>query len=133
MWGGSKTAGVWVWVVRESDCRLPSEPAFTTRSDVTCHTSQPQMSLLTKQNRITVKQFAAVPALLSLPAVQRAPPSVPDASFRWDDGGINLSEGCLVTKTVKYTHQLVHWVNAVRGGDPSDVVGGHFKGRPNCD
>jgi hypothetical protein len=80
--------------------------------------------MLTKDHRLTVKQFAAVPGLLNLPAIQRAPASVSnEPSFRGVDGGVDLSEGCLVTKSIKYTHQLAHWVNAVRNGDPSEVVG----------
>jgi hypothetical protein len=81
------------------------------------------MSLLTKQNRLTVKQFASVPALLDLPDIQRAPPTISGiSSFRGVEAGIDLSEGCFVTKSVKYTHQLVHWVNAVRSGDDEDLV-----------
>ena len=73
------------------------------------------MSLLTREDRISVKPFARVPALLDLPAIQRAPASVSDvSSSRGPAGGVDLSEGCLITKTIKYTHQLAHWVNAVR-------------------
>jgi len=71
--------------------------------------------MLTKEARISVKPFARVPALLDLPVIQRAPASVFDvSSSRGSTGGVDLSEGCLITKAIKYTHQLVHWVNAVQ-------------------
>jgi hypothetical protein len=38
------------------------------------------------------------------------------------EDGVDLAEGCIVTKTIKYTHQLAHWINAVHSGDPKDVV-----------
>jgi hypothetical protein len=81
------------------------------------------MSLVTDQRRITVKKFAAVPALLDLDEIQRQPASVSRvSSFRGANDGVDLDEGCMLTKSVKYTHQLARWVNAVRGGDPSEVV-----------
>ena len=81
------------------------------------------MSLVTKDNRISVKQFAAVPALVGLPAITRPTPTVSSvSSFQGPEGGVDLNEGCMVTKLVKYTHQLAHFVNAVRAGDPADVV-----------
>ncbi|KAF5373473.1 hypothetical protein D9615_009468 [Tricholomella constricta] len=55
-----------------------------------------------------------VPALLDLPVIQRTPASVSNISSSPGlDGGVDLSEGCLITKAIKYTHQLAHWVNAV--------------------
>ncbi|KAI0298909.1 hypothetical protein BC826DRAFT_997296 [Russula brevipes] len=82
------------------------------------------MSLVTKNNRISVEQFAAVPALAGLPAITRSAPSVSGASsFQGpEDGGLDLNEGCMVKKTVNYAHRLVHFVNAVRGEDPGVVV-----------
>jgi hypothetical protein len=82
------------------------------------------MSLVTKDNRISVKQFAAIPALAGLPAITRSAPSVSGvSSFQGpEDSGVNLNEGCMVTKVIKYTHQLGQFVNAVRGEDPSIVV-----------
>jgi hypothetical protein len=80
-------------------------------------------SLLTHEGRITVKTFAAVPTLANLPEIQQAPGSVANiSSFRGTGGGVDLAEGCILTKSVKYTHQLAHWVTAVRSGDPSEVV-----------
>jgi hypothetical protein len=46
------------------------------------------------------------------------------------EDGIDLAEGCLVyltvfvtmTKTIKYTHQLGHWANAVRSDDPEPNI-----------
>jgi hypothetical protein len=71
--------------------------------------------MLTGEDRISVKPFARVPALLDLPAIQRTPASVSNvSSSRESTGGVDLAEGCLITKAIKYTHQLVHWVNAVR-------------------
>jgi len=81
-------------------------------------------SMVTKNNRISVKQFATVPAFAGLPAITRSAPSVSGvSSFQGpEDGGVDLNEGCMVTKVIKYTHQLVQFVNAVRGEDPSIVV-----------
>ena|ERR1700722_10805094 len=85
------------------------------------------MSLLTREGRFTVKPFAAVPTLADLPEIQQAPSSVSNiSSFRGAGGGVDRAEGCILTKSVKYTHQLTHWVNAVRGGDPSEVVSREF-------
>jgi hypothetical protein len=33
---------------------------------------------------------------------------------------VPVAEGCFVTKCVKYTHQLVHWINDVRSGEDQD-------------
>ena len=82
-------------------------------------------TLLTKRGHITAKPFAKVPALGDLPEIQPARATVSGVSSRCGvegDPGVDLAEGCIVTKTIKYTHQLVHWVNAVRSGDPKDVV-----------
>jgi hypothetical protein len=97
------------------------------------------MSLVTKDNRISVKTFATVPALAGLPAITRPAPSVSGvSSFQGpdspEDGEVDLNEGCMVTKLVKYTHQLAHFVNAVCRGDPSNVVS-RFSSRkclPDC-
>jgi len=81
------------------------------------------MSLLTREGRITVRAFAAVPTLVDLPEIQQAPGSVSNvSSFRGAGGRVDLAEGCILTKSVKYTHQLVHWVNAACRGDPGEVV-----------
>lgn len=81
------------------------------------------MSLLTREGRITLKAFASVPPLADLPEIQQAPGSVSNlSSIQSADDRIDLAEGCILTKSVKYTHQLVHWVNAVHSGDPGDVV-----------
>jgi len=81
------------------------------------------MSLLTKDHRLSVKQFAAVPALLDLPEIQRKPASVSNVSSRLSSmrGGLDLEEGCFITKSVKYTHQVAHMVNAVRTRDPGQL------------
>jgi len=82
------------------------------------------MSFLTKDNRISVKKFAAVPALAGLPAIMRSAPSVSGVSScpGPKDSDVDLKEGCMVTKVIKYSHRLVQFVNAVRGEDPSVVV-----------
>jgi hypothetical protein len=82
------------------------------------------MSLLTNEHRLSAKRFAAVPALLDLPEIQREPASVSNVSSRSSimRGGVDPEEGCLITKSVKYTHQLLHMVDAVRSGDPQPIV-----------
>jgi hypothetical protein len=88
------------------------------------------MSLVTKQGRISVKPFAKVPPLGGLSGI---PPSSPTVSNACSDASSNhgvvegvdiLSEGCLVTKTLKYTHQLVHWISPIEKGDSEEVVSG---------
>ncbi|KIM84707.1 hypothetical protein PILCRDRAFT_393899 [Piloderma croceum F 1598] len=79
---------------------------------------------LTRDGRVSVKPFASVPSLpvANLPSIQRAQASVSNLSSpRGVEGGVDLVEGCLVTKIIKYTHQLTHWVNAVRNEDPEPV------------
>lgn len=88
----------------------------------TCFQRSFRMSLVKKDGRISVKQFAVVPPLLDLPAIQRDPASASVSSFQGPEGGVDLAEGCIVTKFVRYTHQLAHMVNAVRSGDSGDVV-----------
>jgi len=56
---------------------------------------------------------------INLSAILRGTPSHSQAgssvrSRRGIQGGVDLAEGCLVTKTIRYTHQLAYWVNAVR-------------------
>jgi len=79
---------------------------------------------LTKHGRITVKPFANVPALGDLPEIRRGVDSTSEVSSRRGTKGgcVDLAEGCFITKTIKYTHQLVHWVNDVRSGDAKDIV-----------
>ncbi|SRR6266404_1241983 len=79
--------------------------------------------------RITIKPFAGIPPLkvppgpssadilsIDLTGILRGTPSHSQAgsSRRGIQGGVDLAEGCLVTKTIRYTHQLAHWVSAVR-------------------
>jgi hypothetical protein len=84
------------------------------------------MSLLTQQGRISVKPFAKVPPLGRLSGITPARASVNVSSNRGVEEGVDLSEGCLVTKTLKYTHQKAHWINAIRQGDPTEVVSREF-------
>lgn len=86
------------------------------------------MSLLTKDGRLSVKPFAVVPALLDLPEIHRQPASVSNVSSRSSvSGGVDLEEGCLITKSVKYTHQVAYLVNVVRSGDPVPIVSETFQ------
>jgi hypothetical protein len=81
------------------------------------------MSLLTREGRITFKTFALVTTLANLPEIQQQPGTVSNiSSLQGADNRIDLAEGCILTKSVKYTHQLAHWVNAVHSGDPKEVV-----------
>lgn len=82
------------------------------------------MSLLTRGGRITVKAFAAVPALADLPEIQQDTDSVSDtmSTFEGADSIVNLAEGCFLTKSLKYTHQLAQWVNYPRSRDPAKLV-----------
>lgn len=97
------------------------------------------MSLITSNNRLTVKTYAFVPSLddfdLDLPSIKRATRSVSSASSRSANRGIGagvpIKEGCMVTKVAKYTHQLAHFVNAVRKGDPRPLVSRNSSGLLN--
>jgi hypothetical protein len=83
------------------------------------------MSMLTREGRITVRAFAfaAVPALADLPEIEQEPGSVSNlSSLRGAACRVDLAEGCILTKSVKYTHQPIYWVNAVCSGDPGEVV-----------
>ena len=87
------------------------------------------MSFVTPDQRIAVKRFAKVPALdkFNLPEILRDDSSsVRDvSSLRGPvNQGVDLTEGCLVTKTVRLSHQLAHWVNTTRerSGNPDAVV-----------
>jgi len=76
------------------------------------------MSLL-KDNKISVKQFASVPPLSGLPAIMRTPTSASASSC--PELGVDLNEGCMVTKLISYTNQLAHFINAVRRGDSDEA------------
>ena len=84
------------------------------------------MSLsLTAEGRISTKPFAKGPAIpdLGLDAIVRAPGSVSNLSAYsgLGDEAINFTEGCFITKTIKYTHQLIHWFNAVRNSNSTET------------
>jgi hypothetical protein len=81
------------------------------------------MSLPSHQGHILVKPFASVPSLANLPPIQHAQASVSNVSSHHGvEDGVGLSEGCFATKTLKYTHQLSHWVNAVRNEGPEPIM-----------
>jgi hypothetical protein len=87
------------------------------------------MSFLGHGNILSVKAFAKVPAVLDLPEIRRETASVSNVSSRHESmrDSVSLEEGCILTKTVKYTHKLVHFVNAVHGGDPVPIVSQNFQ------
>jgi hypothetical protein len=82
------------------------------------------MSLLTVEYCLSVKPFAAVPELLNIPEIICRPATVSNVSRFLSklSGSVNLKEGCLITQSVKYAHQLAYMVNAVRSGDPEPIV-----------
>jgi hypothetical protein len=65
-----------------------------------------------------VKRFARLPALplINLPAAECVPFTykVPSSPIRGKGAGVDLQEGCFITKSIKYTHQLAHWTNPFR-------------------
>ena len=70
-----------------------------------------------------MEPFAQIPALGNLPELQQAPGTVTNvSSLSGTDASIDLAEGCILTKSVKYTHQLIHWVKAVHSGDSREIV-----------
>lgn len=80
------------------------------------------MSLLTKEHRLSVKPFAAVPALLDLPEIKRGASASNVSSCLSSMGGsVDLEEGCLITKSVKYAHRLAYMVNAAHSGDAKPI------------
>jgi hypothetical protein len=83
------------------------------------------MSMLTPDGRITVRPFSSVPALGELPELRQRPGPLRNNSLRH---GVDLAKGRIVTKSIRYTHQLAHWVNAVRQGGPdaSEVVSTNY-------
>ena len=90
-----------------------------------------RMSLVTKENRISVRQFAPVPSLLGLPALIRPDPAVSSvSSFQGAGPKVDPDEGCLLTKTVKYTHKLTRMVDAARSEDSTSVVSRRYHWHP---
>jgi hypothetical protein len=78
---------------------------------------------VTRKGHVKVRAFAAVPTLADLPEILQEPGSASNvSSFRGADGRVDLAEGYILTKSVKYTHRVVHWVNAVCSGDPVEAV-----------
>jgi len=89
------------------------------------------MWLRKEDNRITVKPYARIPPLkvppladlpfVDLPPIMRGDPSDSNITITSQrvsaNEEVDLSEGCLVTKSIKYTNQLTHWVHAVRNND----------------
>jgi hypothetical protein len=65
--------------------------------------------MLTESERTTV---------LGLSPIERLPPSVSDVSSV--QGENDFSEACLLTRSLKYTHEPIYWVDAAE--DESDVM-----------
>jgi hypothetical protein len=74
------------------------------------------MATLTEgsQERVSAPNPASVPALPVFDIIPLERGSSTSGSHR---RMVDLAEGCLVTKTVHYTNQLAHMVNAVRISD----------------
>lgn len=93
------------------------------------------MSRLTRNNCLSVKPFAAVPALLDLPEILRESASVSgvstDSCLSSTRNHIQLAEGCLITKSISYAHQVAHIINAVHEGDSAPIVSQKLPGS-NC-
>ncbi|KAF9512295.1 hypothetical protein BS47DRAFT_1372848 [Hydnum rufescens UP504] len=80
------------------------------------------MPLITTGGHLPVKPFAAVPALGGLPEIPRPLATVSNLSpVRGPSWGVDLAEGCFLTKSVKYTHQLAHWVSCGHCGDVDPI------------
>jgi hypothetical protein len=73
------------------------------------------MLLLMQSN--TVKSYSFIPEFPGLPEVKHTNSSYPGPRV----GVVDLSEGCMITGVVKYTHELAHFVNAVRDPDRRDL------------
>jgi hypothetical protein len=76
------------------------------------------MSMLTKSERITVERFARVPQMLDPSPIERQPPSMSDVSSV--QGKSDFSESCLLTRSLKHTHEPIYWVDAAE--DEFDVM-----------
>jgi hypothetical protein len=75
-----------------------------------------QHSMLMKADLLTTK-----PDL----STKHTPSSIPKMSpFPGEDGGVDISEGCLVTKSIKTTHQLMQWVDTIQddSGKAKEIV-----------
>ena len=86
------------------------------------------MSRVNDDDRITnIRPLSSVRGVenpnlgVNLPDLRHREDDDPPSSWR---GGVYLGEGCVLTHSVKYTHQLAHLVNAVRNPsrDPDDIV-----------
>jgi hypothetical protein len=96
------------------------------------------MSIITKEGRLSAEPPEDVPALLDLPEIRHLPETqhtpasasnvLSSRGLRADSSGVNLAEGCFVTKSCKYTHQLTRWIVATRKEDSSVVVSRNFIG-----
>ncbi|KIL65244.1 hypothetical protein M378DRAFT_534927 [Amanita muscaria Koide BX008] len=79
------------------------------------------MALQKSQGRISVNQFASLPPItlgdVTIPEVKRGPISTSITHH-----GVPLEEGCIITKSVRYTHQLARLVNAGDFGKEIEAV-----------
>ena len=81
------------------------------------------MLFFTNEGRLSGR-FSPVPGLpsMSLPPIHPQDPASDTSSRRGRGGGVELEEGCFLTKSIRYTHQLSHWADAVRRRDPRPIV-----------
>jgi len=81
-----------------------------------------------KDDILTVNMFSKVPALgPSLAALSRPPHSAGNSSVDISQiyhSVVKRDEPCFVTKSILYTHEIIHFVNDVRGDNnlKADVV-----------
>lgn len=88
------------------------------------------MSILTTDdNRISVARFSKIPGLQGLPDIERPTASVAgsaaSSAHSQTDSVIDRDEPCFITKSILYTHEQAHWINAERSDKRGsfDVVG----------
>jgi hypothetical protein len=67
-----------------------------------------------------------MPLLLNLPEICYLPSSVSSASSLQNSKsggfGTDLAEGCIVMKSIKYTHQCMHFIQAAHyDGESSEI------------
>ncbi|CAA7269271.1 unnamed protein product [Cyclocybe aegerita] len=76
------------------------------------------MSIFNSRNCLSVAPFSNLPAIYTLPAISRASASVAGSIFASVKSAtydvISRDERCLITKSISYTHERAHWVNAAR-------------------
>ena len=68
--------------------------------------------------RLSVGPFSRIPGIIGLEDIKRTAASISgsaaSSSHSFSDSVIDRAEPCLVTGSILYTHERVHWINAVR-------------------